>query len=34
MLEPLGPRSVAVDRTTVLALAALVAASAVAWVRS
>jgi hypothetical protein len=32
MLEPRGPRSVAVDRTTIVALAALVAASALAWV--
>lgn len=32
MLPPRGPRSVAVDRTTIIALAALVAASAVAWV--
>jgi predicted metal-binding membrane protein len=31
MLEPRGPRSVAVDRTTVIALAALLAASTVAW---
>ena len=31
MLQPRGPRSVAVDRTTIIALAALVAASAVAW---
>ncbi len=32
MLEPRGPRPVAVDRTTIIAIAALVAASAVAWV--
>lgn len=32
MLEPRGPRPVAVDRTTIIAVAALVAASAVAWV--
>jgi hypothetical protein len=32
MLQPRVPRSVAVDRTTILGLAALVAASVVAWV--
>jgi predicted metal-binding membrane protein len=31
MLQPRVPRSVAVDRTTIIGLAALVAASAVAW---
>ena len=32
MLEPRGPRPVSVDRTTIIAVAAFVAASAVAWV--
>ncbi|MCD6021648.1 MAG: hypothetical protein K0R20_1358 [Actinomycetia bacterium] len=31
MLEPRGPRPVAIDRATIIAVAALVAASAVAW---